>query len=470
MNIKIRTKTGITLLMLVMSITSLVSNTSPKKTNDTIIYQAENSLMNGVLVRKKGSGFSGKGYVTDFNNRNDFAEFHINAPSSGYYELKVGYRVLRGQGNKRTNIVLNGKKEGEISLVESNNFTESRGIVVKLREGMNNLKFMSDWGYYDLDYIKIKFSSKHDISNIKNKLANTHATKEAQELMNFLVETYGKKIISGQQQISYVESIHSVTGKRPAIVGFDLKDYSPSLAQHGISSKEVLQAIKWHREGGIVEIQWHWNAPKDLKDWSHGYYSNQTSFDIKYALSNHQSTDYKLLIRDIDAIAVQLETLQKANVPILFRPLHEAEGGWFWWGAKGPEPAKELYRLLFNRLTYHFKINNLIWIWNSSSPEWYPGDKYVDIVSYDSYPSPMSYNSVQNEYKKLAKLVRNKKIVTMSENGSIPEPNNIFYDKAYWSWFLTWENCISTDNSLDHVRKVYNDPNVITLSDLKNYF
>jgi len=82
---------------------------------------------------------------------------------------------------------------------------------------------------------------------------------------------------------------------------------------------------------------------------------------------------------------VQLKRLQDAGVPILFRPLHEAEGAWFWWGAKGPEATKELWLLLHDRLTNHHKLNNLIWVWNSLLPAWYVGDDTVDILSADVY-------------------------------------------------------------------------------------
>jgi mannan endo-1,4-beta-mannosidase len=82
---------------------------------------------------------------------------------------------------------------------------------------------------------------------------------------------------------------------------------------------------------------------------------------------------------------VQLKKLQDNGVPVLFRPLHEAEGKWFWWGAKGPEPAKKLYKIVFDRLTRVHKLQNLIWVWNSVAKDWYPGNSYVDVVSADTY-------------------------------------------------------------------------------------
>lgn len=82
---------------------------------------------------------------------------------------------------------------------------------------------------------------------------------------------------------------------------------------------------------------------------------------------------------------MELLKLQKAGVPVLWRPLHEAEGKWFWWGAKGPEACKKLWALVYDRLTKHHKVNNLIWTWNSVASDWYPGPSTVDVLSTDVY-------------------------------------------------------------------------------------
>ena len=84
----------------------------------------------------------------------------------------------------------------------------------------------------------------------------------------------------------------------------------------------------------------------------------------------------------------------------MWRPLHEAEGGWFWWGAEGAEPCKELYRLLYKKLTEEYKLDNLIWEWTgSTSPvaaDWYPGDDVVDIIGYDKYNAADGQNTYDN--------------------------------------------------------------------------
>lgn len=184
------------------------------------------------------------------------------------------------------------------------------------------------------------------------------------------------------------------------------------------------------------------------------------------------SPNYQLLLRDIDAIAAQLLKLQAANVPVLWRPLHEAEGGWFWWGAFGPEACKTLYRLVYDRMTNYHKLRNLIWVWNSIAPAWYPGDDVVDIVGYDSYPPIGDHGPVSVQYQQLISLVGDKKMVTLPEVGTIPDPDILKLYHADWSYFVTWSgDFIQSDtyNDLAFKKKVYNDPTVLKLQDLGNW-
>ncbi|RDZ14696.1 beta-mannanase [Priestia megaterium] len=474
------------LTLLLIGIIYVVTNKPNKpptiqKTNTSQIYEAEKSILNGAKTSKEVSGYSGDGYVTNFHKKDDSAIFIIDAPREGLYKLAIRYRVSSGNGEKHAAVNLNSEPSVQIILKESDKFKELNVGKVLLHKGKNTIKIRSGWGYYDLDYIKLTPDSASNTSTYKNDKAsinkepvNQHATRETKSLMNFLVDQYGKKILSGQQDMSGVQWLNNNIGKKPAVAGFDFTDYSPSKVAYGRQSSQVEEAIKWHQQGGIVTFSWHWNAPKDLikqpgKEWYKGSYKSATTFDLQYAMDHKDSEDYRLLLRDIDAIAVQLKRLQDAKVPILFRPLHEAEGGWFWWGAKGPEPAKQLYKLMYERLTYYHKINNIIWVWNSVSEDWYPGDRYVDIVSYDSYPKAGNYNAISLQYDRLNSLVNNKKLVSLSENGPIPDPTDLKDYHISWSWFLTWKDEYLRDgiiNSREHLLRVYNSPYVITLDEL----
>ena len=184
----------------------------------------------------------------------------------------------------------------------------------------------------------------------------------------------------------------------------------------------------------------------------------------------------KVLMDDIAVIASKLQILEDADVSVLWRPLHEAEGGWFWWGAEGPEKCKKLYHLLYDQLTNVYGLDNLIWVWTSStfptSPDWYPGDEYVDIVGYDKYNAVdglPNLASLPSTFYNLVAGTNGQKMVTMSENDSIPSLDNLVNDKAGWLWFCPWYNNYLTSqqiNPVDDLKNIYTSDYCITLDEL----
>ncbi|XID90295.1 glycosyl hydrolase [Paenibacillaceae bacterium WGS1546] len=438
-------------------------------------FEAENGALGGVETASASAGFSGDGYVTGFDAEEDSLAIIIDAPDEGLYELRVGYRSPNGE--KTTRLSLNGKPFGEMKLKPSDTFAETEAGKLLLAKGINELRFHSYWGWYDIDYVTVSKAPPRPKHRVPNKLVNPAASREALALHRFLIERYGTHILAGQQTLKDALQLSWDYGKLPAVVGFDLIDYSPSRQENGAVSNEIENMLQWHEMGGIATLAWHWNAPFGLIDsaeqpWWRGFYAEATTFDLEAALADPDSEEYRLLLRDIDAIAVQLQRLQEARIPVLWRPLHEAEGGWFWWGAQGPEPAKQLWHLLYDRLTNRHGIHNLIWIWNSEDAEWYPGDDTVDIVSVDSYPQPGDYNPVSRSYENLVKLVKDEKLVALTENGPIPDPELLIRYEAHWSWFCTWSGEFIQDgvqNSKEHIRYVLEHEYVITLDELPDF-
>jgi hypothetical protein len=302
-------------------------------------------------------------------------------------------------------------------------------------------------------------------------LTDPNATSETKSLMSFLVDYYGMQVLSGQQEMSEINYIYSVTGKQPAVGVFDLIEYSPSRIEHGSNpTGQVESWINWaNTGGGIVSSSWHWNAPTDLIDepnheWWSGFYTHATTFDINAVLDDPNGDRYQLVLRDLDAIAVQLQKYQDANLPVLWRPLHEASGGWFWWGAKGPAPFIELWRLMHDRFVNYHHLHNLIWVYTVGDAAWYPGDAYVDIVGMDIYPSDQNASMVgfwqdtQNRHEGV-------KLVALSESGIVPNPDNIRAYGVWWSWFSVWSGFIH-DTNQTFLNTVYHDEDIITLDEL----
>ena len=438
--------------------------------------EAETGTLTGTQVSTQRAGYSGSGYVTGFDADGDKISLTIDA-KRGVYNIYVRY--ASPSGDKFNYVFVNGHNLGSVSFPNSQSFTETKVGKVYLVEGSNTLAIVKDWGYFDVDNLRLEASAPSPIDKVATDLVTPSPTKRADSVYKFLSHIYGKVILSGQYGgTTEFNQIKNISGKTPVIRGFDLMDYSPSRVEHGATSTETEKAIEWDSERGMVTFCWHWNAPKNLIDqpgteWWRGFYTEATTFDLSKAMNDESSEEYLLILRDIDAIALQLKKLKDADVPVLWRPLHEAEGKWFWWGAKGGEPCKWLWKLLFERLVEHHALNNLIWVWTSTGTtdalSWYPGDEYVDIIGADIYLPAGSYGSNFITFDNIASLYRGKKIIALSENGPIPDPEHLLTEGAAWSWFSTWSGSFITDgisNTSAHINNVYNHDYVITLDEI----
>jgi mannan endo-1,4-beta-mannosidase len=166
-----------------------------------------------------------------------------------------------------------------------------------------------------------------------------------------------------------------------------------------------------------------------------------------------------------------------AGVPILWRPLHEASGGWFWWGAKGAEPYKAFWKYLYEQLTNVYHCNNLIWVWNGQAADWYPGDEYVDVIGEDIYADAHSYGAQNAKFAELLEYPQTNKIIALTENGVVFDIENVVASGARWSWFGTWCGGFVTQNGRYSeayteaaiMRKTYQSEYVITLDELPKW-
>ncbi|QHW34504.1 beta-mannosidase [Paenibacillus rhizovicinus] len=283
---------------------------------------------------------------------------------------------------------------------------------------------------------------------VEPKLIDPQADDCAKRLMAYLCDTYGKRMLTGQQigvnSTPEMEVILRETGTYPAVGGFDFMNDSPSRTERGAVGTDTALALKWWEAGGIVTFCWHWNAPKDLVDlppdngWHRGFYTSATTFDLAKAMADPSSEDYALLLRDIDVISGLLSQLRDAGVPVLWRPLHEASGSWFWWGAKGAEPCIQLWKLMHDRMTRLHGLHNLIWVWNGQAKDWYPGDEFVDIIGEDIYSPEQNYQSNVERFRQALSYTEAAKIIALSENGPLADPDRMIADGALWSWNCTW--------------------------------
>ncbi len=317
-------------------------------------------------------------------------------------------------------------------------------------------------------------------------LVTPNPSKEAQNLINFLGEIYGKKTLSGTMaKVDWnrdeADWVYVQTGKYPALNCFDFIHHIHSPAGW-INYEDTKVVEEWWDNNGIVSIMWHWCVPNDMRSnnpTKFAFYTEETNFDVS-KISDENSPEYQLMIKDIDIISGYLKLLQDKNIPVLWRPLHEAAGntnsydggtGWFWWGAKGAEPCKALWKIMFDRMVNYHKLNNLIWVWTSqgNDKDWYPGDEYVDLLGRDLYPETDIHGSQLAEFNKVKAIVEEKKMIALSECGGIPNPNSMFEKGDTWLWFMPWYGGFTRDDKINgatYWKIVMNHPNVITLEQM----
>jgi mannan endo-1,4-beta-mannosidase len=306
---------------------------------------------------------------------------------------------------------------------------------------------------------------------LSGTLVDPQATAATRNLMAALVADYGKHTWSGQYyETNDLAHIYDASHRKPAIIGGDFMEYSPSRVAHGSRPAGLTESmIALSRAGYVITLSWHWNAPTNLVDsrehpWWRGFYTDATTFDVAAALANTNSAEYALILRDIDAIAVQLKKFSDAGVPVLWRPLHEADGAWFWWGAKEAGPFKALWRLLSHRLTDVHQLHNLIWVYSGEKPDWYPGNDVVDIVGIDAYPKKPG-DLLSTRWQALNSQFNGVKLVALTEFGGVPDVERMQAAGVWWSYFVSW-TATTKPVPTATVSRIYRSPGVVTLSQL----
>ncbi len=446
----------------------------------------------------KYPGYTGNGFAWVTNAGP--ITLKVDVPENAMYELKTRcWMYLGAQDETRLQSVsVNGKKIGDFYIPNKGQWIDYSFGFFFLEKGTATIEVgtSGSWGYILYDSMTFDYADMPEL-NIDATPCDPKATAETKSLMKYLTSVYGKNVISGQQEIygsghdgNYeyeFDYIYNKTGKYPAIRGFDYMNYNPL---YGWDDGTTERIIDWTKNrGGIATACWHINVPQDFTsyklgealDWQKCTYKPTSSFKTANCLDS-STKEYSYLMAAIDDLAEQLLRLQDANVPVLFRPFHEAEGNnningsgaWFWWGSSGAEAYKGLWKLLYTTLTEKYGLHNLIWEVNlytyANSLQWYPGDKYVDIVAYDKYegsPSNWGTSAATSLFLSLVNYTNDTKMVAMSENDVIPDIKNITNEGAWWLYFCPWYSEYLTDkNDPILLKTIYNSDKVTTLDEL----
>jgi len=427
-------------------------------------YEAETGILTPGASVEKSTAASGGAYVA---MKDGNLKLEIELENAGYFSISIS--AAAPNGFKTNTFKINGASV-EFSYAQNNNFIKKLLVSdIRLAKGKHTLEVVKSWGWINIDFFELTKAEVAEI-NPREKLVTPNPTPQAQKLYRFLLDHYGKKIISGVMTLNSMDEVNWLktnTGKEPALVGIDFMHCGRNYSWYN-DQVPMNDARNYYNRNGIPALCWHWRDPSRKTE---EFYTSKTSFDIS-KVNDSTSTEYKAMIKDIDYIAAFFLKLQSDSVAIIWRPLHEAAGGWFWWGAKGAAPCKKLYQVMWKRMVEYHGIRNLIWVWTREPGDeaWYPGDEYIDIVGRDIYRQG-DFGSQILEFNQTNNLYKGNKLLTISECGSFPDPDNLEKDGAPWSYFMPWYGDFvrkNEHNPLTHWKKTLNHSYVLTLDEMPN--
>lgn len=424
-------------------------------------YEAEDAALTEDATVASSTSASGGKYVQMKSGNIAFAG--VTVDKAGQYTVVIHY--MNNYDDSKINLVGVGETSSQVTFeeTEKGKFADVE-TVLALAAGANTISITKSWGWIDVDYIEVKpyEAKKFDLCNAP---VTKNATPSAIKLYNFLVNNFGKKTISGVMtgnmdaytigdatQHEDVQAVFKAGGKYPALVGVDLMNATGAnkddswFQEYTEKAVDIAKSI-W-KKGGIPAVTWHWRPGDEVEfytangnkekntdfDFTEGFVKGTTSWDTL-------SAAFKALAGDIDHVSEIFLELQQEGVAAIFRPLHESGGNWFWWSSHTGKQFAALYQLVYERMVFKNGVNNLIWDFNpqdASKLSWTPGETYYDVLSVDIYNSANDHQSNSAAFIDLTNKGGTNKILSLSENGPIPDVDKMYDDGATWSWWMPW--------------------------------
>jgi len=315
---------------------------------------------------------------------------------------------------------------------------------------------------YDFNAITIKESGSAEPWDP----VNSNASDSVRKVLEFLYAIKGKGIITGQENLAtdvlaWTNEVKDITGRFPGLLGEDFSYGDSALLKR---ERIVETAIDYWNAGGLVTISWHqvnpltWDGSVNEGPFEYTQYKmTQETFNQLFVPESDLQVKY---LEHIDLVAGYLKQLEEAGVVVLWRPYHEMNGGWFWWGDKSN--FRDMWRGMYSRFTFYHGLNNLIWVWSPNISQgdmtsFYPGDEYVDIVGLDGYADITNWDirtSLSDDIDDIISLSKGD-MVSFTELGWLPDPDWLQADRPQFTWFLNWWTHITKYNSDRWINNVY---------------
>jgi mannan endo-1,4-beta-mannosidase len=303
-----------------------------------------------------------------------------------------------------------------------------------------------------------------------------NASPEAVALLKYIHGISGKHTLTGQHNYPATKDTSTLEaaeawGKTPAIFGQDFGFAKPGDKDAVAARPDIIAEVKrQYANGAIITLCWHAVRPtEDEPVTFHGSVQGKLTDEQWNELITPGTELNRRWCDQVDVIAGYLKQLRDAHVPVLWRPYHEMNGDWFWWGGRrGEHGTTVLYRQLFDRLANHHQLNNLVWIWSVDRPstperqfaDFFPGRNYFDIAALDVYHSDFQ----PSYYHDLLKLAGGKPI-TLAEVGP-PPTLDVLEKQPEWTWWMLWAGMVGKEPGANHVMQtLVNAPRSLSLDD-----
>lgn len=360
--------------------------------------------------------------------------------------------------------------------------------------------------------------SGQKINSISNEPIDRKATKETKALYVNLKKIQQKNILVGQHDATMYghtwagdenrSDIKDVCGSHPALVGFDFALITNKPSAMTQNRKEFLlrRMIETYNRGAVVTMCWHTDNPLNGETaWVDT--TKEVVNTVKELLSGGKAHErYKEKLNKIAQMAKTAIGADGKLVPIIFRPFHEMEGGWFWWGRpyRTSDEFKTLWRFTVEYLRDTLQVHNFIYAFSTdckfkTREDYlidYPGDAYVDVLGMDEYWDfrPDGANNPGLAAKKIkivSDLAQEKeKIAAMTETGLESITDSTFFTKTLLpvlqykgsklAYVMLWRNDnhmknhfyapFPGHNSVPDFLKFYNDNYTWFENDLKDIY
>ncbi|PXY38807.1 beta-mannosidase [Flavobacterium cheongpyeongense] len=346
---------------------------------------------------------------------------------------------------------------------------------------------------------------------------DSNATKETKNLYNNLKVISKEHILFGHQHAleyghgwfneSGRSDVKSVTGSHPAVVGIDFSGFSGQAQEKIENEKERLKknVIDTYERGGITTVSWHLNNPASGGGF---YWKDSVSIAamslIKEGGSHHEQ--YKEILKTIADFAYSVKTKDGKLVPMIFRPFHEFDGDWFWWGKKytSREDFIAVWQFTVSYLRDTLGVHNFIYAFSpdnrfNSEEEYlerYPGDDHVDLFGMDDYgdfgrEGKYDLEAAKKKLKIFSDIaIKKNKLAALTETGLESIPNATWWtetllktlqtEKLELAYVLVWRNDATSathfyapfpgQTSVPDFIKFYEDPYTLFEKDLKNIY